>query len=111
MSTENAFTLIAQSAVELVAQHPIVPGRVSPMRVLDAPGARVMHLAIAAGAELREHKAPAPILIQAIVGEVRVTTADEDVTLAPGGTVHIAANVPHAVSAEHDAHMLLVLLR
>ena len=111
MTTDSDFTLIARSVEELVAAHPIVPGRVSPMRVLDGAGARVMHLAIAAGAELREHKAPAPILIQALVGEVRVTTADEDVTLSPGGSVHIAANVPHAVSADQDAHMLLVLLR
>lgn len=110
--TGEPFTIVARSAEDFAAQHPIMEGRVSPHRMLDAPGARIMQLAFDAGIELREHKAPAPILIQAMVGAVTVTAKGRDVVLEPGGVVHLEAGVPHAVVAHAgSARIMLVLLR
>lgn len=111
MTTDSEFTVVAMSVAEFTAEHPIVPGRVAPKRMLDAPGARIMQLAFDAGEELREHRAPVPILIQAVSGTVTVTASDREVVLEPGGLVHMAANVPHAVIAHGEARVMLVLLR
>jgi len=112
MTDAGELTVVATSAEDYASAHPIQEGRVAPLRVLDAPGARIMHLAFDAGVELREHKAPVPILIQAMEGTVTVTAADTDTVLSPGGVVHLTAGLPHAVVA-HDgpARIMLTLLR
>lgn len=111
MTTANEFTVVATSAEEFVADHQIIGGRVTSKRMLDAPGARIMQLAFDAGAELAEHRAPVPILIQSVRGTVTVAASGREVVLEPGGLVHIAATVPHAVVAHGEARIVLVLLR
>ena len=110
-STENTdLTVVATSLDELIEAHPIVEGRVAPMRVLDAEGARIMHLTFDTGQELREHTAPVPILLQAIAGEFTIDAAARRVELAPGGILHLAAGVPHAVTVTGPSRLLIVML-
>lgn len=111
-TTDEDFTLVASSADGFALDHPIVAGRVAPKRMLDAPGARIMQLAFDDGVELREHKAQVPILIQGLSGVVTVSVGDEEMVLEPGGIVHVAAHVPHAVIAHAgQARILVVMLR
>ena len=90
---------------------PIEAGKPHGHTVLDADGVRVVVLAIAAGSGLAEHRTPKhPLLMQALDGEVTVTIAGEDTVLRPGDFLHLDAGVLHAVHADVDSHLGLLLL-
>ena len=73
-------------------------------------GVRAVVFAFAAGQELAEHRAPAPILLQSLEGELRIAAEGEDVVLRPGGILHLAAGTPHSVAADAPAKLLLCVL-
>ncbi|UJP10366.1 cupin domain-containing protein [Microbacterium sp. KUDC0406] len=103
-------TLIAVSAADLADRYPIEDGRVRPHKTLDGDGFRIRTLVMDAGAVLREHRAPVPILVQVASGRIlfRVEGAEHD--LAAGGAIQVDASVPHEVEAVDPSHVLLVLL-
>ncbi len=103
-------TVIGHSGEEIIAAHAVIEGRVARTPILKAAGARVIHLAFAAGSELTEHSAPVPIIVRSLAGEFAFEVAGESFTLTRGGMAHIAANVPHAVSAPAEARLLITLL-
>lgn len=77
----------------------------------SAEGVRAVVFAISAGQELAEHRAPAPILLQAVEGELRISAEGRDVVLKPGGILHLDSGVPHSVSADVDGKLLLCILK
>jgi len=90
---------------------PIEPGKAHARTLLNADGVRVVVLAIAAGSGLAEHRTPKnPLLMQALDGEVTVTIAGADTVLRPGDFLHLDAGVLHAVHADVDSHLGLLLL-
>lgn len=88
----------------------IEPGAKQVQQAFIAAGVRVMVFAFDTGQGLPEHAAPHPVLIQALQGELTVTAADRTVTLVPGGVVHFAPSLPHAVIAASPAKMALFML-
>ena len=86
------------------------PGRVKPVSVLKATGANVVMFSFDRGAELREHTALYPALLQAIEGELTVHLAGEQVILRPGDLLHIEPHVPHSVTAADQAKLQLTVL-
>ncbi len=78
--------------------------------VLKAEGARVVLFAFDAGQVLTEHTASVPALLQVLDGYLRVTADGRTVDLYPGGLVHLAARLPHAVEAIEPARLQLTLL-
>ena len=73
-------------------------------------GLRLVMFGFAAGAELPEHHAPCPAIIEVITGEMDLTLAGRCVA-APAGTWRShASSVPAAVRAVTPALMRLVLL-
>lgn len=76
-----------------------------------AEGVRAVVFAFSAGQELAEHRAPAPILLQAVEGELRIAAEGREVVLRPGGLVHMDAGVPHSVAADAPAKLLLCILK
>ncbi|WP_336646421.1 hypothetical protein [Microbacterium sp. USHLN186] len=105
----DPFVLLGGSSAEIIAAHPIEPGRVRPHRVLDAEGLRVRLLAMDTAAVLREHRAPGPILVQVLAGGIRFRVAGTEQVLSPGGTIHVAAGVLHELEADAPSHVLLVI--
>ncbi|MBA3742791.1 cupin domain-containing protein [Sporichthya sp.] len=90
---------------------PIEPGKPHGHTVLDTDGVRFVVLGFAAGAALTEHRTPKnPLLMQALAGEVTVTVAGQDTVLRPGDFLHLDAGVLHAVRADVDSHLGLLLL-
>jgi quercetin dioxygenase-like cupin family protein len=87
------------------------PDRRSSTVAFTAAGVRGVVFAFSAGQELAEHRAPAPILLQAIEGELRVAAEDREVVLRPGGVLHLDAGVPHSVVADAAAKLLLCILK
>ena len=87
------------------------PDRRASSLAFTADGVRAVVFAFAAGQELAEHRAPAPILLQALEGELRVAAQGREVVLRPGGILHLESGVPHSVAAEVDGKLLLCILR
>ena len=96
---------------DAASQVPIEAGKAHARTLLNADGVRVVVLAIAAGSGLAEHRTPKnPLLMQALDGAVTVTVAGENRVLRPGDFLHLDAGVPHAVHADVDSHLGLLLL-
>lgn len=96
------------NADELVT---VEPGRRTSQMVLSGDGARVVVFAFDTGAELTEHTAPGPILVQALSGHLQFTAEGVTKDLRPGGILHLDARIPHAVRAVEPSKMLLTLIR
>ncbi len=78
--------------------------------VMRAEGARLVLFGFDAGQELTEHTAAVPVLVQALDGHFLITAAGRTVDLKPGGIVHFAARLPHAVLAKEPGRLLLTML-
>ena len=89
----------------------VEPGKRTSGVALAADGARVVVFAFDGGVELAAHKAPGPILLQALQGHLRVTADGETADLRPGGMLHIDAGVIHSVQAAEPSKMALTLIR
>ncbi|MEJ1089036.1 cupin domain-containing protein [Microbacterium sp. Mu-80] len=109
MSSE-ASVLLAASAADFATAYPIEEGRVRPHRVLDGDGFKIRLLTMDAGAVMREHRAPVPILVQVASGSIRFRVAGADHALSAGGAIQVPAGVLHELEAVEAAHVLLVLL-
>jgi quercetin dioxygenase-like cupin family protein len=78
--------------------------------VLEAEGARVVLFSFDAGQLLAEHTATVPALLQVLDGHLRITADGRTVDLIPGGLVHLAARLPHAVEAVEPSRLQLTML-
>ncbi len=67
--------------------------------------------AFAAGEGLSEHTASKPAILQLIAGRMRWTLGNETIAAEPGAWASMAAGLPHALHAETDAKMLLILVQ
>jgi quercetin dioxygenase-like cupin family protein len=101
---------IATDLAGLLAQAPVDPTRLRPRHIYDGFGARLVLLPFAKGQELREHTASLPILVHVLTGTIRFETEGQSHQLEAGGMINVAARVPHALFAEEDSHVLLMLL-
>jgi quercetin dioxygenase-like cupin family protein len=84
--------------------------RVKPVAVLKATGANVVVFAFSPGAELREHTAYQPALLQALEGTLDVRIGGQQFQLNPGDLLHIEPGVAHSVTAQDQARMQLTVL-
>ncbi len=71
----------------------------------------VVRLSFVAGQTMDDHKAGAPILVQAVTGDISFSTADETVSLVPGTAVHVDAGIVHRLVANADSVVQLTILR
>ena len=78
--------------------------------VLQAEGARIVLFSFDAGQVLTEHTAAVPALLQVLDGHLRITADGRTVDLLPGGLVHLAARLPHAVEAVEPSRLELTML-
>lgn len=110
MAHENPpFSLISTGIEQLQESNPGQEGRVAPERLYSGQDVRIMHLVL--DAEMTEHRAPSPIVVQVLEGRVRFDVEGRGHDLGAGGIVHVAAGVPHAVTpAGGTARILIHLL-
>lgn len=95
---------------DLAALIEVQPGATVSRTVLDAQGARIVLFAFDAGEQLTEHTAAMPVVLQVLLGHLRITAEGRTVDLRPGGVVHLATRVPHAVEAVVPSTLALFML-
>lgn len=98
------------TALDAVTAIDIPESGLSKKLLVQANGARVLGLGFAAGHHLKEHTAPADVILHFVEGEAEVTVGTEQQTVHAGSLVHIGAKVPHSVRAIQPTKMLLTLL-
>lgn len=64
-----------------------------------------------AGQGLSEHTAPFDAVVYILDGEAEITIGGETVTVTAGEMLIMPANVPHALHAEKQFKMLLIMIR
>lgn len=75
----------------------------------NAPGLRVVLLAMQAGDHLHDHHAPGPITLHTISGRLRFATADQTVELGPQMVVALDGGITHNVEALEESVCVLTI--
>ena len=86
-----------------------VPARAGRTLVKDGP-LRVTIVGVRPGHGLAEHRAPGPITIHVLEGEIEVTAAGKAWPLAAGMLLALDAGVPHAVTSPAGGVFLLTVM-
>jgi quercetin dioxygenase-like cupin family protein len=76
----------------------------------DLGAARLVLFTFRAGQQLKEHRTSSQLLVQVLRGRITFATADNSVSLQAGMVLQLEENVPHHVTAQTDAVMLLTML-
>ncbi len=71
--------------------------------------ARYVLFSLRAGQGLREHRTSSQISVQILSGQLDFTAQDKTETLNPGQLLLLEADIPHALTAQTDAVMLLIM--
>lgn len=71
----------------------------------------VVRIALPAGGALADNKARNPVIVQVLSGSVRFKVDDEELTLRPGGWLHVGARQPHALEAREPTVLLITMLK
>ena len=72
---------------------------------------KVTLFGFAAGQELSEHTASKPAILQVLAGEGTFGLGDQVVEVGPGSWAHMAAKLPHTVTARTPLVLLLTMLK
>lgn len=85
------------------------PGRHMGTTLVKTPALRVVLQAMRRGARLSPHRAPGPITVQVLEGELRFEAGDDVVYLRAGELLALPTRETHAVEAVRDSVFLLTI--
>lgn len=77
--------------------------------VLETRTSKEVRIALAKGQEMKEHKAPFPIVVELFRGKLDFSVGEETLEMEEGGLVALEADVPHALLAREDSVVRLTL--
>ena len=86
-------------------------GSVVSRQILKTGSGSVTLFAFGAGEGLSEHTTPFDALVQVIDGKAKVTVGGETSVVSKGEVMLMPADIPHAVDAEQQFKMLLVMMK
>ncbi|MBN2074335.1 MAG: cupin domain-containing protein [Dehalococcoidales bacterium] len=86
-------------------------GTVVSRTIMDRPTGTVTLFAFDKGQGLSEHTAPFDALVHVLDGTAVVTISGHDLHLKTGEATIMPANDPHALNAEEQFKMMLVMIR
>lgn len=87
------------------------PGSIVSRSVIKSEAGNITFFAFAKGENLSSHSAPYDAFVYVVDGKAKITIGGKENRLASGEMILMPANVPHAVSAESDFKMLLVMIK
>ena len=96
---------------QLASTVDVAVGAIVSRTLMKNEGGSVTAFAFDQGQSLSEHTAPFDALVHVIDGELTVTIAGQEHSLASGDAVLMPADVPHAVRAHHAAKFVLTMLK
>lgn len=79
--------------------------------LMKQPWGEIRRMVLPAGKELRQHSAPAPIIVQCLEGSMDFTAFGRTSQLEAGAMLYLPAAEPHSVRAREDTSFLLMLIR
>ncbi|MDD5189912.1 MAG: cupin domain-containing protein [Dehalococcoidales bacterium] len=79
--------------------------------MIDKKTGTVTLFAFAAGQGLSEHTAPFDALVQILDGEAEVTISGKSYRLSTGQNIIMPAHQPHALKANYQFKMMLVMIK
>ncbi len=88
-----------------------VPDSVISRTLVKNDAGNVTLFAFAKGQGLSKHSAPFDALVHVVEGAVTITLGEEDYSLRGGDMILMPADVPHALRADENFKMLLVMLK
>lgn len=80
-------------------------------RLLAGPGITLVRISFRQGQVLDDHRAPGPVLITCVSGEIDLDVAGEAHHLEPGATIYLSGGVVHRLVARADAVVHVTLHR
>jgi len=78
-------------------------------RMVDAEGLEIKHLVIQAGKSIPDHWAPKQGTLICLQGQGLFQANDREIQLVPGTTIIMSPQLRHAIQADTDCHLLLIL--
>ena len=97
-----------QTAVNLVDYQ---AGSIVSKMIIDKKAGTVTLFAFAAGQGLSEHTAPFDALVCVLDGKARIGIGGVSATVGKGEMIIMPANVPHALNADEQFKMMLVMIK
>ncbi|WP_459547598.1 cupin domain-containing protein [Nocardia sp. X0981] len=102
-------------AVDTITWHPREGATPNAQRLLHGPGLTLVRISFRREQVLDEHRAPGPILVHCLSGtidlDIIADTGTETHHLDAGTVLHIAAGVPHRLTAQADSVVHVTLHR
>jgi len=89
---------------------PVTPAATTSRVVVNNPLLRVVYFAFATGELLTEHSSPRAVVVQVLTGAIRFTVNGVEHAMAAGDVVYLAPGDRHALVADTDSHLSLVMV-
>lgn len=86
-------------------------GAIVSKMLIAKPKGTVTHFSFAEGEGLSEHTAPFDAMVYVLDGSAKIIISGEDFFLKKGETIIMPANEPHALFAEEEFKMLLIMIK
>jgi quercetin dioxygenase-like cupin family protein len=104
-------TVTKGEAFDLAETVPYAIGAVVSKTLLKKETGNITLFAFDAGQGLSEHTAPFDAVVQILDGEAEITIGGKTQNVRAGQMLIMPANVPHALHAEQQFKMVLVMIR
>lgn len=109
--TDTAATFPTGQPVQLAEVVDYAPGSIVSRALVQKPTGSLTLFAFDAGQALSPHTAKYDAFVTVLDGELEIMVGDRTAKVATGQTILMPANVPHGVTANARAKMLLVMIR
>ena len=70
----------------------------------------IIRLVLPRDKNISEHRAPGPITLQCLEGQVEITALGNKLALEAGSLLYLEAGQPHSLHAQSDASLLLTIM-
>ena len=100
----------AAKPVDLASMVEVRSGEVVSRTLAQTPGANVTLFAFSKGEAISSHVSDGDALITVLEGEGLITVGEEQFRVKAGESILMPENIPHAVDAEQDFKMFLLVV-
>lgn len=111
MSDKKLEERIRESAIDWQDDLTVQADAIVSKTLIEKKTGTVTVFAFDDGQALSEHSAPFDAYVHILTGEMEITLAGRPVSIKAGQSLIMPADVPHALTANGETRMLLVMIR